>query len=202
MSPEVLFRLSYGLYLLSVRENGRDNACVINTAVQVASDPLLLSVSVAKSTLTAQMLAASGRFCLTALSESAPFSLFQRFGMQSGRDGDKFAGISGTARSEDGLLYLTQGNMYLSARVTDRLDLGSHLLFLAEPTHGAVLSDDAPPCTYRYYQSQIKPRPQSSGPKKSWVCTVCGYVYEGEEIPEDYLCPLCNHGKEAFVPLT
>lgn len=200
MSPDALFKLTYGLYLLSVREGGRDNGCVINTAVQVSSDPLRLSISVAKSNLTCEMLAASGRFALSTFTEDTPFSLFQRFGLQSGRTADKFAGFDRAARSDDGLLYLTEANMYLTAQVTDQLDLGSHVLFLAEPIHSAVLSD-RPTCSYDYYRTHIKPRPQTA-PKKGWVCTVCGFVYEGDEVPDDYICPLCKHGKEAFVPVT
>lgn len=200
MSPEVLYKLSYGLYLLSAQENGKDNGCIINTAVQVAGDPLLLSVSVAKRNLTCEMIAATGRFDLSTLTEDAPFSLFQRFGMQPGREIDKFAGFDEVERSANGLLYLKSANMYLSAQVTESIDLGSHTLFIAEPVEGRVLSE-RPSCTYDYYRSHIKPQPQAA-PKKGWVCTVCGFVYEGEEVPDDYICPLCNHGKEAFVPVT
>lgn len=198
MDPKAFYKITYGLYLLSAQQDGRDNACVINTAVQVASEPMRISISVIKKNRTCEMIAASGRFNLSSLTEDTPFSLFQRFGMQSGRDVDKFAGFEGTERSENGLTYLKDANMYLSARVVDSIDLGSHILFIAEPTQAQVLSE-RPSCTYGFYQSSIKPRPQAA-PKKSWVCSVCGYVYEGDEVPDDFLCPLCKHGKEFFVP--
>lgn len=199
MESKVLYKFTYGLFLLSAQQDGRDNGCIINTAVQVADDPLRISVAVIKENLTAQMIAATGRFNLTALTQGTPFSVFQHFGMQSGRHADKFAGYDGVKRGANGLTYLAGGNMYLSATVVETIDLGSHLLFIAEPTEGEVLSD-APSCSYDYYRANIKPQPRPATAKKSWVCTVCGYVYEGDEVPDGYLCPLCNHGKEYFVP--
>lgn len=199
MESKVFHKFVYGLFLLSAQQDGRDNGCIVNTAVQVADDPPRVSVAVIKENLTCQMIAATGRFNLTSLTESTPFSVFQHFGMQSGRSADKFANFDGVARSENGLTYLTGGNMYLSAQVVETIDLGSHILFIAEPTQGEVLSD-APSCSYDYYRANIKPQPRPATAKKSWVCTVCGYVYEGAEVPDGYLCPLCNHGKEYFVP--
>lgn len=199
MDKKVYYKFTYGLFLLSAQQDGKDNGCIINTAVQVANDPSMISVAAIKTGLTCQMIAATGRFNLSSLTQSTPFSTFQHFGMQSGRDVDKFAGLSGVARSGNGLTYLESANMFLSAEVVQTIDLGSHLLFLARPTEGAVLSD-APSCSYDYYQSSIKPKAQKPAAKKSWVCTVCGYIYEGDEVPDDYLCPLCKHGKEYFVP--
>lgn len=199
MESKVFHKFVYGLFLLSARQDGKDNGCIVNTAVQVADDPLRVSVAVIKGNLTCQMIAATGQFNLTALTESTPFSVFQHFGMQSGRNADKFGGYEGVKRSGNGLTYLTGGNMYLSAKVVETVDLGSHMLFIAEPTEGAVLSD-ATSCSYDYYRANIKPQPRPATAKKSWVCTVCGYVYEGAEVPDGYLCPLCNHGKEYFVP--
>ena len=118
--------------------------------------------------------------------------------MQSGREVDKFDGFNSVERSENGLYYLTKyANAYLSAKVTEQFDLGSHMLFIGEVTAGEVLSDGVS-CTYGYYQSDIKPKAKKTE-KKQWICTVCGYVYEGEEVPDDFICPLCNHGKEDFV---
>lgn len=199
MESKVFHKFVYGLFLLSARQDGRDNGCIVNTAVQVADDPLRISVAVIKENLTCQMIAATGQFNLTSLTENTPFSVFQHFGMQSGRNTDKFAGYDGVKRSENNLTYLTGGNMYLSAKVVETIDLGSHMLFIAEPTEGEVLSD-APSCSYDYYRANIKPQPRPATAKRSWVCTVCGYVYEGAEVPDGYLCPLCNHGKEYFVP--
>lgn len=199
MDTKALRNLTYGLFLLTARENGRDNGCIINTAIQVASDPTRISIAVIKKNLTCDMILRTGSFNVSAVSTAAGFDLFRHFGMQSGRDVDKFADFSDASRSENGLFYLTRGaNAYFSARVTEHLDLGSHVLFVAEVTEAAVLSQE-PSCTYAYYQSDIKPRPQKAE-KKQWVCTICGYVYEGEEVPDDYLCPLCKHGKEYFAP--
>lgn len=199
MDQQALFRLTYGLYVLSSRQDGRDNACIINTAVQVANDPVRISIAVIKGGLTHDMVSATGAFCLSALTEQTPFTLFQRFGMQSGRAADKFDGFTGVGRSESGLCYLTEAAAYLVCRVVGSLDLGTHTLFIGEVTEGEVLQQ-LPCCTYGYYQSHIKraPKPEK---KHGWVCSVCGYVHEGD-LPEDFLCPLCRHGKEDFAPIS
>lgn len=197
MNSKALYNLTYGLYLLTACENGKDNGCIINTAVQVASEPARISISVIRGNKTCDMILASGQFNISSITDTAPFELFRHFGMQSGRDANKFEGFDGVAHSENGLYYLTEhSNMFLSAKVTEKLDLGSHILFIAEVTDGEVLSE-ANSCTYGFYQSNIKPKTKKTE-KKQWVCTVCGYVYEGEEVPDDFLCPLCKHGKEDF----
>ena len=200
MNPKALYQITYGLYWLSVRSYGQDNACIINTAVQVASDPLRITISVNKGNKTHDMIMDSGRFNVCALTTDTPFSLFQRFGMQSGRDVNKFVGFEDVQRADNGLLVLTPyTNAYFSAKLSRTVDLGSHTLFIAELEDAQVLSDQ-PACTYGYYQSDIKPKPQPKK-KEGWVCSVCGHVYEGKELPEDYVCPLCRHGKEDFRPL-
>lgn len=197
MNPKALFNITYGLYLLSARENGQDNACIINTVMQVANDPVRIAISVIKQNKTHDMIHATGTFNLSAITTEADFALFQRFGMQSGRNVDKFAGFPHIARSANGLTYLTSmANAYLSARVVDEMDLGTHTLFIAAITDGEVLSDGWG-CTYAYYQADIKPKPVQPA-KRSWMCTICGYVYEGDEVPDDFICPRCNHGKEDF----
>lgn len=201
MDPKAMYSLTYGVYVLSARENGRDNACVINTAVQVANNPTRVSIAAIKGNLTHDMIANTGEFNLSVISTEAEFSLFRHFGMQSGRDVDKFAEFTDTARSANGLLYLTRWvNAWLSLRVVASQDLGSHTLFIGEVVDGGVLSD-APSCSYGYYQSTIKAQAPKPAPaaKKQWVCSICGYVYEGEQVPDDYLCPLCKHGKEFFA---
>lgn len=201
MDNKAFYNLTYGLFLLTAREDRRDNGCIVNTVVQVASEPARIAVSVIRKNHTCDMILRTGKFGVSALTEDAPFDLFQRFGMQSGRDVDKFEGFSGARRGEDGLLYLDRhANAAFSATVTERHDLGSHILFIAEVTDARRLADQ-PSCSYSYYQSHIKPQPRRSE-KKQWVCSVCGYVYEGDEVPDDFLCPLCNHGKEDFVPVT
>ncbi len=158
MNPKALFNITYGLYLLSTKANGKDNACIINTAVQVASEPLRISISVNKGNLTHDMILESGRFNVSALTTSTPFALFQRFGMQSGRSADKFDGFENVARAENGILYLTGcANAYLCCKVERTVDLGSHTLFIAELEDAEVLSGE-PSCTYGYYQSDISLR--------------------------------------------
>ena len=199
MNPKALLNLTCGIYRLSAHEDGRDNACLINTAVQVANNPTRISVAVIKGGLTHDMIARTGVCTLSAVTTEAEFSLFTLFGMQSGRDLDKFAQYPETARAENGCLYLTKwANTYLSLRITDTFDLGSHTLFIGELTDGDVISS-VPCCTYGYYQTKIKPQvnaPKSD--KKQWRCTLCGYIHEGDELPEDIVCPLCKHGVEAF----
>ncbi len=211
MDPKALFKISYGLYLLTAREGEKDNGCIINTAVQVAENPIRAAISVQKGNLTCQIIKNTGKFNISALSTQANFELFRHFGMQSGRNVDKFADFSAVERSKNGLLRLNQfSNMYLSARVVESLDLGTHCLFIAQ-VEAAETLNEAPSCTYTYYQSHIKPKPQApkaQEAKKKWVCDVCGWVYEEEktgiaweELPDDFVCPLCKHGKADFSPL-
>ncbi len=199
MDIKALFNITYGLYVLSVKQGEKDNGCIINSVMQVAEKPVRLAVSVSKQNLTCEMLKESGVFNLSCLTTEADFELFKRFGFQSGRDAEKFQGMSGLKRSENGLYYLSENtNAFLSGKVVEMSDLGTHMLFIAEVTDGEVLSDGWG-CSYAYYQADIKPKP-APAKKKSWVCEVCGYVYEGEEVPDDFVCPICKHGKEAFRP--
>lgn len=201
MNNKAFYNLTYGLFLLTAQENGRDNGCVVNTVMQVANEPARISVSVIRKNHTCDMILKTGKFGVSALTQETPFPVFQRFGMQSGRDVDKFDGFADIQRGEDGLLYLNKyANATFSATVTEQHDLGSHILFIGEVTDARVL-DTQPSCSYGYYQSDIKPKPQKSE-KKQWVCSVCGYVYEGETVPDDFICPLCNHGKEDFSLVT
>ena len=202
MDKKALHRLSYGLYLLSAREGERDNACIINTAVQVANNPVLVSAAVLKNNLTCAMIENTGRCALSVLTEDAPLELYRRFGMQSGRTADKFDGFAAVTRTESGLYRLTEhANAYLALEVTASQDLGSHMLFIGRVTEAETLSD-VPGCTYAQYQNALKkqsaPAPAA---KKAWRCKVCGYVYEGESLPADFVCPLCKHGPEDFEPV-
>ena len=198
MDKKALRHMTYGLFLLTAQEDGKDNGCIINTAVQVADKPTRISIAVLRVNKTCDMVLNTGEFNISSITTEAEFALFQRFGMQSGRDVDKFDGFEDAARAENGLYYLTrQANMYLSVKVVEHIDLGTHILFIGEVTDGVRLSDESS-CTYSYYQSNIKPQARRSE-KKQWVCTVCGYIYEGESVPDDFICPLCHHGKEDFV---
>ena len=156
MNTKALYNLTYGVYLLSANKDGKDNACIINTAVQVANNPTRISIAAIKGNLTHDMILSTGRFNLSSITTDAPFSLFQHFGMQSGREIDKFAEFKDVARSENGLYYLTKyANSFLSLKVIDSIDLGSHTLFIAELEDGEVLSSESC-CTYGYYQTVIK----------------------------------------------
>lgn len=198
IDSKALYKLSYGLFVITARENGKDNGCITNTAIQAASDKI--SVCVNKANLTHDMIASTGQFCLSVLAEDATFELFQRFGYQSGRDADKFKGFEPVARDEGGLIYLTRmANARISCEVTQAVDLGSHTLFAARIQSSAVLSN-APSATYAYYFEHIKPKPEQPK-RKGWVCKICGYVYEGEELPADFVCPICKHGAADFERL-
>ncbi len=199
MDNKALHKLTYGLFLLTAQENAIDNGCIINTAIQIANNPTRIAIAVIQTNKTHDMILRTGKFNLSSITTAADFNLFQHFGMQSGRDVKKFEDFHDVARSNNQLYYLTNSsNMYLSAIVTEHVNLGSHTLFIGELTDSKVLSD-APSCTYDYYQSDIKPKP-ASGLKRTWTCSICGYVYEGDNVPDDFLCPLCQHGKEDFIP--
>ena len=160
----------------------------------------LVSISVNKQNHTRDVIAETGVFNLSVLSEDASFDTFKRFGFQSGRDTDKFAGFSAYELAENGVAYVTEGVCtYLSGKVTQSYDLGSHTMFIAEVTGGGTISDTAP-ATYAYYHANIKPK-KNDDKKKGFVCSICGYVYEGDTLPNDFVCPICKHGPEAFEPI-
>ena len=202
MDKKAMYKLSYGLFVLTAREGEKDNGCIINTAIQAASEPNQLSICVNKANYTHDMIERTGKFTVSVLSEQADFALFRHFGFQSGRDVDKFTNFTGCARGADGLYYITEGtNAYISVTVDKTVDLGSHTMFIGEITDMAVLSD-APSTTYEYYQNHIKPKPQAVGKtddgQTEWRCRICGYEYVGEELPEDFICPICKHPASDF----
>ena len=200
MDPKAMYKLTYGLFVLTAQQDGRDNGCIINTAIQVTSDPQRIAIAVNKSGLTHDMIMATRRFTVSAISEKASFDLFRRFGFQSGRDVDKLAGFSQWKRGWNETAIITQGtNAFISAWVQETVDLGTHTLFIGGVTDMEVL-DSAPSCTYAYYQEHIKPKPQPAADSKpAWVCSVCGYIYEGEDLPADFICPICKHPASDFV---
>lgn len=202
MDKKAMYKLSYGLFVLTARDGEKDNGCIINTAIQAASEPNQLSICVNKANYTHDMIERTGKFTVSVLSEQADFELFKRFGFQSGRDVDKFTNFTGCARGADGLYYITEGtNAYISVTVDKTVDLGSHTMFIGEITDMAVLSD-TPSTTYEYYQNHIKPKPQAVGKTAEgqtvWRCRICGYEYVGEEIPDDFICPICKHPASDF----
>lgn len=201
---KAIFNISYGLFVLVARQGEKDNACIINVAQQVTSDPLQLMICVNKQNLTHDMILRTLKFNLCPLSEEATMKPFQHFGFQSGHDVNKFAECETELRTENGLLYLPKYiNSVISCVVTKSIDLGTHTLFIARVMETKVLTD-SPSITYAYYQQHIKPKPEApktEGGKKKWVCEVCGYVYEGDELPADYICPWCKHPASDFKPL-
>ena len=200
-NPAALFKFQYGLFALSAREGDKDNACVINTAIQMANKPERISISVIKANYTCGMIERTGVFNLSLLTKEVPFAFFQHFGFQSGADVDKFADWTDCARSDNGLYYINRyTNAMFSCRVVESYDQGSHRLFIAEITESKLFSNDET-VTYDYYRSHIKPAPPKLAPaeKATWVCSVCGYVYEGETLPADFICPLCKHPASDFV---
>ena len=201
MNDKVKHNLSYGLFVLTAKDGEKDNGCIINTVTQVASEPNRISISVNKKNYTHDMILKTGEFNVSILSEKAKFDTFKHFGFQSGRDTDKMAGIA-ISRSANGLVYLNTGetNAYISGKVIQSIDVGSHTLFIADVTDGEVL-DNTPSATYAYYFSNIKPKPEPAPKKKGWICTICGYIYEGEELPPDFICPICKHPASDFVKL-
>lgn len=204
MDKKAMYKLSYGLFVLTSAADGRDSGCIINTAQQVTSEPNRISIAVNKTNFTHDLVKQSGKFNISIISEAAEFELFQHFGFQSGRDVDKFADYAACKRSANGLYYVTAGiNSYISATVEQEVDLGSHTLFIASVDDMEVLAD-TPSATYTYYQSSIKPQPTKDAQtgKTVWRCTVCGYVYEGEELPADFICPLCKHPVSDFEKVT
>ncbi len=203
MDKEALQKLSYGLFVTTASDNGKDNGCITNTAVQVASDPDMLSISVNRDNLTHDMILSSGAFNVSVLSEEATFELFKHFGFQSGRDVNKFEGYERCKRSANGIYYLTGGaNAYFSVEVKRHEDLGSHSLFIGNITDMQVTAD-VKSATYEYYLNNIKPKPEEkqsseTGGKVVWRCKMCGYEYVGDELPEGFTCPLCKHPASDF----
>lgn len=205
LSNDAITKIGYGLYVLIAREGDKDNGCICNVVAQLTSSPMQMMIAVNKQNLTHDMILRTGRFNVCCLTEHAPMKVFQHFGFQSGRDVNKFEGCDVEMRSSNELLYLPKYvNAYLSGQVNYAKDLGTHTLFIANITEAVHLSDD-PSLTYAYYQEHIKPKPvaapKAEGGKKKWVCEVCGYVYEGDELPADFICPWCKHPASDFKPV-
>ena len=197
MDSKVLFKIGYGLYVLSAREGEKDNACIVNAVMQVTSEPLQVAVCVNKTNYTCEMIQQTRKFNISVLAEGVDFEVFKRFGYQCGRNIDKFADYTDIKRSPNDVLYITKNsNAFISAYVQQEIDLGTHVMFVAQLVGGEVLSEK-PTVTYEFYQKNIKPRPQKTE-KSGWRCKICGYIYEGEELPSDFICPICKHGAVDF----
>lgn len=202
VDTKALFKLSYGLFLLTSRLGEKHNGCIINTVTQITADPITLSVAVNKQNYTHDMIMKSGKLNISVLTESTSFDLFKHFGFQSGRDTDKFDGFTDVAESKNGLYYLTQNCCaVLSCKVVHTVDCQTHTLFIVSLDEAITLSDENP-VTYDYYHKHIKQTaPKKEEGKKGYVCKICGYVYEGEPLPEDFICPWCKHPASDFEKL-
>lgn len=197
MNTNALFKISYGLFILTAEENGFDNGCVINTLTQQTGNPCTVSVTVNKSNKTCEMIKSTGKFNVSVISENTPFELFRHFGFQSGRDTDKFRDYPNSERAENGIYYIPgYTNAYFCCKVKSVTDLGTHLLFIAEVEDAEILSDFES-MTYDFYHKNVKPKPQKTE-KKGYRCKICGYIYEGETLPEDFVCPVCKHPASDF----
>lgn len=191
-----LFNIGYGLYVITSSDGKKDNGLIVNTVTQVTNTPNRIAVCINKDNYSHHVIKQTGIMNINCLSQDAPFSVFQNFGFQSGRSADKFAGQE-ILRSDNGLAFLPMYiNSFMSLKVDDYVDLDTHGMFICSVTESRVISH-VETMTYTYYQQNVKPRPETEG-KKGWVCKVCGYVYEGDELPEDFVCPLCKHGAADF----
>ncbi len=183
MDKKAMYKLTYGLFILTAREGEKDNGCIVNTVTQVTTEPNRITVAVNKKNYTHDMIRRTGSFNVSVLTED---SKLEEIAFQ---------------RAENGIVYIAEEcNAYISAKVISATDLGTHTLFLAEVTDAGVLSDGES-VTYSYYQKNIKAAPKTDGKKKGFVCTVCGYIYEGDVLPEDFICPLCKHPASDFKPI-
>ena len=196
MDNTAFFKLSYGLFVVTAHEGDKDNGCITNTVVQQTITPNRISVTINKNNYTHDMIKSTGVFNVSVLSEKSKFETFKHWGFQSGKDVDKTVGIT-YFRLENGVIYIVDGvNAVMCAKVEQEVDLGTHTMFIAEVTDAFSTEEDSS-ATYAFYHKNIKPAPQQAK-KKGWICTVCGYIYEGEVLPEDFICPTCKHPASDF----
>ena len=196
---KALFNIGYGLYVITSNDGQKDNGLIVNTVSQLTSDPQRIGVCINKANYSHHVIKQTGRMNVNCLDVSAPFQVFQNYGFQSGRTADKFVGVE-ELRSDNGLRFLPMYiNSFMSLKVEDYLDLGSHGMFICSVTEARVMSDKET-MSYTYYQKHVKPQPDTAG-KKGYVCKICGWVYEGDPLPEDIVCPLCKHGAADFEPI-
>ena len=196
---KALFNIGYGLYVITSNDGNKDNGLIVNTVSQLTSDPQRIAVCINKTNYSHHVIRQTGIMNVNCLDVSAPFQVFRNYGFQSGRTADKFAGVE-ELRSDNGLRFLPMYiNSFMSLKVMDYMDLGTHGMFICDLTEARVMSDKET-MTYTYYQKNVKPKPETEG-KKGYVCKVCGWVYEGEPLPDDIVCPLCKHGAADFEPI-
>ncbi len=204
---KALYNIGYGLYVITTNDGNKHNGMICNTVIQLTSSPLRASVTVNKSNYTCETVQKTGVMNVNLLTEAAPFSVFEKYGFSSGKDIDKFKNTVYTI-SENGLAVLNEYiNSYMSLKVVQSIDLGTHVMFICDVTEAEVVNNEAS-MTYAYYHKNVKPKPQpktveatSNEAPRGYMCTICGYVYEGHPLPEDFVCPLCKHPASDFEPL-
>ncbi len=196
---KALHKLSYGLYAVTCNDGQKDNGLIVNTVVQQASSPLVLSVAISKANYSHDVIKNTGKLNINCLTTDTPFDVFEKLGFHSGRDTDKMAGLFHWT-GKNGLAVLSGEiiNAFFSCEVTDYIDLGSHGLFICTVSEAMHISDE-PSMTYDYYHKNVKPK--KTDKKKGFVCTICGYVHEGDTLPDDFVCPICKHGASDFEPI-
>lgn len=203
MDKKALYQLTYGVFLLTTKAGDKVNGCITNTCMQVANSPTRVAISVLNTNYTCDLIKESGVFALSLLDNTCTFQTIKHFGFQSGRDVDKFDGLT-LPQDDNGVPYLAwQTTAMISGKVLESIDLGSHTMFIAEVVDAKLLNDHAP-LTYAEYQANVKPNPQEVKKEKKivgWRCKICNYVYEGSELPADFTCPLCGHDKDDFEPI-
>ncbi len=190
-----LFKIEYGLYAVTCKGEELDNGLILNSVMQVTAEPMQVAVTINKGNYSHDIIKSSGIMNICPLTEQTPFSVFENFGMKSGRDSYKFIGVK-AERSQNGLLYLTEySNAFISLKVQQYIDLGTHGMFICTVTDTEILSD-LPTMSYSFYHNNVKPKKTSA--KRGYVCKICGYVYDGEPLPDDFICPLCKHPASDF----
>lgn len=196
---KALYHISYGLYVVTSNDGKKDNGLIVNTVMQITDSPNRIAVCINKKNYSHHVILQTGVMNVNCLSVEAPFQVFETFGFASGRTVDKFAGCT-PPRSDNGLVFLPRySNAFLSLKVEQYLDFDTHGMFICPVTEAKVISDKET-MTYSYYQENVKPKPQTES-QKGWVCKVCGYIYEGDTLPDDFICPLCKHGVADFEPI-
>ena len=197
LDKKALFNISYGLYVVTSNDGSKDNGLIVNTVTQVTSDPARIMVAINKQNYSHDVILKSGKMNVNCLTTDAPFSVFERFGFQSGRDVNKFKNEV-VKRLDNGLVVLSKYiNSYMGLEVESYTDLDTHGMFICKVTEASVVSNN-PSMSYDYYHKNVKPKSNNKKETKGYVCTICGWVYEGDPLPEDIVCPLCKHGADAF----
>ncbi len=196
---KALFNIGYGLYVVTSNDGQKDNGMIVNAVIQVTNNPERIAVAINKQNYSHDIIKQTGIMNLNCLTVDTPFKVFEAFGFVSGRNTDKFANCK-APRSENGLVYLPRYiNSFMSLKVEQYIDLDTHGMFICSVTEAKVVSN-VETMTYSYYHKNVKPKPETKQ-KKGFVCKICGYVYEGEELPEDFVCPICKHGASDFEPI-